>query len=226
MERVSEITSIPILHLDVYPFILRENMTFRPDEAIRRNHDRYVDEDNHSVCFVARREMPAVADATLVDAARPDALIFMKIFDRETKTIEMLGCMLVPVTTVVMDLVPRITEMSTFGSNTLLCCEELKQYECNPIDLGKTLTELEIQTGDILVWEVADASAEPAAPEHYLWLKHNMDVEFRDLNNPDDEESKFTLELDDRDSYDTVVAKLAAHLRYPDPRRIQLTSTK
>ena len=242
MRHVSAKVNIPMDRLKVFPFIMRENHTYRPDKAIAPDGTSYFAEvrERDCVCIAvsyidpteqARPPAPLPGEP-LLGVGESEILLFFKKFDRATWAVSMIGAMVVPIGGTPRDHLLQIVQHGKMDKEKeLICFEELKANSINEIHLDHTFTQSELQSGDILVFETDDMPHQTSSTcEWYAQLANRVFVEFKDLDAPDDEAKAFQLPLDRRVTYDQVMVALAEYLKtaLKDPtaqaRLLQLTS--
>jgi len=231
MQQVSANVNIPMERLKVFPFIMRENITYRPDKAIAADGTPYFAEvrEKHCACMAIEFVRASTEPHPLHES---DILLFFKKFDRATWSIKMIGAMVVPITNSPRDYLADVYHVGQMEKEKpLVCFEELEANKINGVHLDQTFEQSELQSGDILVFETDDMPQQTISTcEWYAQLANQVVVEFKEFGAPDDETKAFQLTLDKRATYDLVMEALADHLKtaLKDPtaqaRMLQLTA--
>lgn len=111
--------------------------------------------------------------------------------------------------------------------------EEIKHTMIEPMKAKATLQQAEIQDGDIICFQrvlsekeasvIASTGGYTDAREFYDYLLNRIMVTFYPKTGTEQEESKFTLPLSRKMSYDQFSAKVGEHLRV-DPTHLRFTT--
>mmetsp|Transcript_31511 Transcript_31511/g.77222 ORF Transcript_31511/g.77222 Transcript_31511/m.77222 type:complete len:1170 (-) Transcript_31511:337-3846(-) len=243
---ISEIKGTPVAQQRLWTFAMRENNTIRIDRALQPEDDDSCLQDIKQASSALRlylEVLPPPPKQKPVDK-RKDALIAVKEFNVENQSLKYMGSILLPVTTLVGDLVEVIEKKINLpASETLAVWEEVTDERIEEPEMDQSFQEARIGNGDILVFqrvpkEEAVYSAAAAqtggpivkcrtVPEYYEYLQYRVTVRVRKLAAPD--RDLFNMELSMKHYYKQVAHVLAAkmletgHLDEEiDPLRIQL----
>lgn len=162
-------------------------------------------------------------------------LLFFKLYDAATETIEYAGRAFVPDSSRVSDLRHALSTAASFCAvlvpqTDLSYFEEVKfepETLVDPLDPGATLKVCELEHGDIVIIQrsptVSEAAAQrfPLAPDFLSFVRNRLVIVFKPLSLP--QSDGFALELVRGSSYQSVETALGAYLRLSDPSHLRLT---
>ncbi|KAM6155681.1 ubiquitin carboxyl-terminal hydrolase 7-like [Rhynchocyon petersi] len=155
-----------------------------------------------------------------------DVMLFLKMYDPKTQSLNYCGHIYAPVSCKIRDLLPVMCDRAGFAQDTgLILYEEIKpnlteRIQDYDVSLDKALDEL--MDGDILVFQKDDPDNHndlPTAKEYFRDLYHSVDVTFCDRTIPND--PGFVLTLSDRMNYLQVAQTIAERLD-TEPMLLQL----
>ncbi|ESO09431.1 hypothetical protein HELRODRAFT_97558 [Helobdella robusta] len=217
-----------------WPFNARTNLTFRP-VAIDIEHEKHrsiheiAENDNPWTVFIETVNPGAPAPSLPHFEKENDVLLFLKKYDRKTRSITYCQHVYMPINAVINEkLLPILWERGHMEPGTpILLFEEVKPgmvEEVAHLDrpLEKTLDEL--MDGDILVFQQADQEALNSKDEYanakgyFKELFNRTEVTFCDRLIPND--PGFTLQLSLKMNYDQMANAVAEYLN-TDPYMLQ-----
>jgi len=227
---IAERVKVPPNSFRLHNFIDRRNKTFRPEKALRHGSSEQWAR-NQFIFLQSTKDRTHPHPVTDMDTTDDDpkndgSLIFFKKFDSAKDTLEMFAVQYVDPSTTLTDLIPFVKANGGFAADDKLqVSEELthKKIPLQPIE--HTLSQAELEDGDILIWETVPGHPSRGAEEFYLKTCNTAPVHFKPLNVEEqkDEAKCLELEMDLRNNYTEVTERLAAELSWTDPKKIQLT---
>ncbi|KAG2490856.1 hypothetical protein HYH03_010774 [Edaphochlamys debaryana] len=159
-------------------------------------------------------------------------LVFFKVYDPVAESLSYYGHHVLSLTATAGQVIEHLNEeMEEDASRPALLFEEVKfepTVMVEAMDPRKQLRELEMDNGDILVFqrrlgpEEEAAARYPTADAYMSYVHNRRQVHFKKLEDPQ-APPVATLELLRNTSYDEVCSGLAAKLGLPDPTHLRLT---
>lgn len=239
---LAEQYGISVEKLRVWNFYRRQNQTERPENPIPNAADDKTLEElamNLGIRGTELRLYVEVAkhqtqdfDGKIVffpQITSENCVLFIKFFDQKAGKIENLGPITAKKSMRGSDLVSILAEMKKLPPSTnIKIFEEIKPGMINPIKSKNTLAQADIQTGDILCFEIVLSSTEEtkvtysSVVQYYQYLKNRFVVQFRPKNRIESSADRvFELEMSKQYSYDQFAARVAKELSITDPYKIR-----
>ncbi|XP_053388715.1 ubiquitin carboxyl-terminal hydrolase 7-like [Mercenaria mercenaria] len=230
LEILAENLKYPIQQIRPWPFQARQNQTYRPTlldlEADLNKTVQDLAEEGTWTVFVETAS-PESNDRRLPHFDKDsDVLLFLKMYDPRTKSINYCGHAYVPIAAKGSELMPELNKRAGFHPSTpLILFEEVKpnMLEMLPstdLPMEKMLEEL--MDGDIIVFQKDETDIDqyelPTAKEYFRDLYYRVEITFCDKNVISD--PGFTLELSQRMNYDQMANSVARYLN-TDPYLLQ-----
>nr|XP_032816939.1 ubiquitin carboxyl-terminal hydrolase 7 isoform X1 [Petromyzon marinus] len=238
MQTLSQTMGYSTEQMRLWPMQARRNGTRRPAmQDYETENGRHMIElsenENPWTIFLETVDAETVAtggalppfDKDLRNHVSGDVMLFLKMYDPKTKTLNYCGHIYTPITCKIRDLLPVMCERAGFPQGTnLILYEEVKPNLTERIQeidfcLDKALDEL--MDGDIIVFQKDDpdnTSELPTARDYFHDLYHRVDVTFCDKTIPND--PGFVVTLSNRMTY-FQVAKTVAQRLNTDPMLLQ-----
>ncbi|XP_014681204.1 PREDICTED: ubiquitin carboxyl-terminal hydrolase 7-like [Priapulus caudatus] len=231
MDLLAENMKIPRQQMRPWPFNVRPNQTFRPtvlevEQEAHKTIQDLAETDSSWTIFLETLSVDSGLTRLPVFDKERDVLLFLKMYDPKTKSINYCGYIYAAITTIVSDILPVLNERAGFPRDTpLILYEEVKpnfmeRMENYDLALEKIFDEL--MDGDIIVFQKDDPNMDtydlPTAKDYFRDLYYRVEVTFRDKSIPSD--PGFTLDLSQRMNYEQVVRAVAQKLN-TDPYLLQ-----
>jgi ubiquitin carboxyl-terminal hydrolase 7 len=231
-EQVALQTNIPTEKFRLWTLVSRQNRTVRPDGPIHKYDDSTLEtikqklfskwNDVRLYMETAGSPLPDKDFLPVgndgIEAA--NIFVFIKYFDVEQQKLHYLGKLYLPRTGKVMDIHPRLCEMANLPTTSKIrVFEEVKPVMIEPLDAKKTFKTLELQDGDILVFQKEDVqhAKYKEAPKFYDYLVHRVTVKMVARNGDDEAFPEgFKLEVHRKDKWEVLLSKVATTLNIPE----------
>eukprot|EP00040_Diaphanoeca_grandis_P020566 m.109383 g.109383 ORF g.109383 m.109383 type:complete len:1075 (+) comp27952_c0_seq2:248-3472(+) len=230
-DAVAKNTNRELSTFRLHNFIDRRNKTFRPEKVLATDQVETWSKDSFMFCQdIADTVIPIKADSgdtEMEDVADSHhILLVLKKFTFANETLEIFAVVSVPASMSLRELIPFVCERGQFADgDKLQCFEELTPKKTTLLDKDLSLTEHELEDGDILLWEETPQHPSRSVKEYYLKLWNTHAVTFKPVD-PEvakDETKTLELEMDLRSTYFEVVERLSIELNWEDAQKIQLT---
>ncbi|XP_075588798.1 ubiquitin-specific protease 7 isoform X5 [Dermatophagoides farinae] len=212
---IAQQMNYPTDGIRLWPFITRNNHSFRPTRMI--NDMGNVTESLNNMTLFVETIPPELPYKMLPDSENDvQVLLFFKYYDPNQKYLTYCGLGHIERVMTVADLMPILCEKAGLPKSTPLAIyEEEYLATVNRInDLDKTLSDaiVDLSDGDILVFHRDDIVIDECASvkEYYTDLIHKVEVLFCDKNNPND--PGFVLELSMKMNYTQMADAVAMRL--------------
>eukprot|EP00002_Diphylleia_rotans_P005918 TRINITY_DN1515_c0_g1_i1.p1 TRINITY_DN1515_c0_g1~~TRINITY_DN1515_c0_g1_i1.p1 ORF type:complete len:1071 (-),score=238.11 TRINITY_DN1515_c0_g1_i1:366-3578(-) len=221
---IEQESQIPVHKQRLWKWHGRENKTFRVGALITPDMEEKTVEQVFYLIYEKALYVEEIEEGNDEDPIGK-SLIFFKKYDREKKSISVVGHRLFSTNQLCEDLAKAARELDNIPEDhTIVVLEEATPYNISLLEPTLTLKQSALQTGDIIVFydspeQNSSADQDPVV-KFYDYLENRVQVHFRELANPKDD--KFTLELSKKDHHDVVAEALAAKLN-ADPLYIRFT---
>ncbi|KAH3867833.1 hypothetical protein DPMN_030970 [Dreissena polymorpha] len=230
LEMLAENLNYPVHQIRPWPFQARQNQTYRPThldvEADMNKTVQDLAEEGIWTLFVETLNPESSQQRLQHFDKESDVLLFLKMYEPRTKTINYCGHAYVPIAAKGSELIPKLNKRAGFAVDTpLLLFEEVKPnlLEMLPnsdLPMEKMLEEL--MDGDIIVFQRDEPDLDsyelPTAKDFFRDLYYRVEITFCDKNVIND--PGFTLELSMRMNYDQMANGVAKYL-LTDPYLLQ-----
>lgn len=222
----------------------RQNHTFRPNRPMLPKDEelRVLDIKDNTTIKQATADVklllePLQPNGELAKLDKNEILIFFKLYKPEEKELSYMGCRFAHKNDRINSLYQTMCQLAGWPVDTpLLVYEEIKydpSVMCERISPHSTLSNAQLEHGDIICFQKAMPSEAEAALSHptvksFLdYVRNRQVVIFKPLESP--KEEGLRLELSKENTYDEVCEAVTAELRcagttVPDSAHIRLTA--
>ncbi|EFA82639.1 meprin and TRAF domain-containing protein [Heterostelium album PN500] len=152
-----------------------------------------------------------------------NGLIFFKYYNPQTTTMKFVGSRVIDLNWKASHIVPILNQLAGLPQNTNIALyEELSESDIEPLKLSETLKKLEIQNGDIIVFQkpvpINEKYHYPTTLEYFDYIKHKTTVKFKQVEN---NSVNFTLELSKDMKYPEITNIISQQIKV-DANKIRL----
>eukprot|EP01101_Sappina_pedata_P002182 TRINITY_DN12439_c0_g1_i1.p1 TRINITY_DN12439_c0_g1~~TRINITY_DN12439_c0_g1_i1.p1 ORF type:complete len:1099 (+),score=421.81 TRINITY_DN12439_c0_g1_i1:26-3298(+) len=163
--------------------------------------------------------LPTIRASTAVGSIK-DLMIFFKYYDPETSSLKYMGYSILPSDTHIRDLKPLLSKMANIQDSEFLIYEEMKPASLNPLQYANTLSQHELISGDIIVFQIKHEDDSdfnlPTINDWYKYINNRIMITFKNV----DSANEFKLELSQKSTYKEIAKKAGEHLD-KDPNHLR-----